>query len=139
MYSLIAGKDSGIPAVMGRTENDVTDERIVHILNEASQMMKPSQQQDDTQSNDDSTSPNQLNVRNRSFFIFLFSFSIIHFVFIFSTDFQYVVQSTSPSRQKPKEDIPQEQVARLYQEELSKIMGKRLEDSMRSGEQPFAG
>lgn len=49
------------------------------------------------------------------------------------------VQSTSPSRQRPKEDIPQEQVARLYQEELSKIMGKRLEDSMRSGEQPFAG
>ncbi|XP_025410697.1 homeobox protein cut-like isoform X3 [Sipha flava] len=101
------GKDSGIPAVMGRTENDVTDERIVHILNEASQMMKPNQQ-DDTQSNDDSTSPNQLT-------------------------------STSPSRQRSKEDIPQEQVARLYQEELSKIMGKRLEDSMRSGEQPFAG
>lgn len=48
-------------------------------------------------------------------------------------------QSTSPSRQRTKEDIPQEQVARLYQEELSKIMGKRLEDSMRSGEQPFAG
>lgn len=47
---------------MGRTENDVTDERIVHILNEASQMMKPNQQQEDTQSNDDSTSPNQLNV-----------------------------------------------------------------------------
>ncbi|VVC35490.1 Hypothetical protein CINCED_3A013569 [Cinara cedri] len=102
------GKDSGIPTVMGRTENDVTDERIVHILNEASQMMKPIQQQDDTQSNDDSTSPNQLN-------------------------------NTSPSRQRSKEDIPQEQVARLYQEELSKIMGKRLEDSMRSGEQPFAG
>jgi homeobox protein cut-like len=58
---LIAGKDSGIPAVMGRTENDVTDERIVHILNEASQMMKPNQQED-TQSNDDSTSPNQLTV-----------------------------------------------------------------------------
>jgi homeobox protein cut-like len=57
---LIAGKDSGIPTVLGRTENDVTDERIVHILNEASQMMKPNQQQDDTQSNDESTSPNQL-------------------------------------------------------------------------------
>lgn len=52
---------------------------------------------------------------------------------------KYFVQSTSPSRQRSKEDIPQEQVARLYQEELSKIMGKRLEDSMRSGEQPFAG
>jgi homeobox protein cut-like len=51
----------------------------------------------------------------------------------------FLVQSTSPSRQRSKEDIPQEQVARLYQEELSKIMGKRLEDSMRSGEQPFAG
>lgn len=52
---------------------------------------------------------------------------------------KYFKQSTSPSRQRPKEDLPQEQVARLYQEELSKIMGKRLEDSMRSGEQPFAG
>ncbi|XP_026810680.1 homeobox protein cut isoform X2 [Rhopalosiphum maidis] len=109
LKSLIPKKDSGIPTVLGRTENDVTDERIVHILNEASQMMKPNQQQDDTQSNDESTSPNQL------------------------------IRSTSPSRQRPKEDIPQEQVARLYQEELSKIMGKRLEDSMRSGEQPFAG
>ncbi|XP_050434571.1 homeobox protein cut isoform X2 [Adelges cooleyi] len=105
LKSLIPKKDSGIPTVMGRTENDVTDERIVHILNEASQMMKPNQQQDDTQSNDGSTSHNEKN-------------------------------STSPSRQN---DLPQEQVARLYQEELSKIMGKRLEDSMRSGEQPFAG
>lgn len=54
---------------MGRSDNDVTDERIVHILNEASQMMKPNQQQDDTQSNDDSTSPNQLNVKYIFFFL----------------------------------------------------------------------
>jgi len=70
---LIAGKDSGIPTVMGRNENDVTDERIVHILNEASQMMKPNQQQDDTQSNDESTSPNQLIV----IIIFIFYFIYI--------------------------------------------------------------
>lgn len=58
---------------MGRSDNDVTDERIVHILNEASQMMKPNQQQDDTQSNDDSTSPNQLNVKyNLTYFKFFF-------------------------------------------------------------------
>lgn len=56
---------------MGRAENDVTDERIVHILNEASQMMKPNQQQDETQSNDDSTSPNQLNV-NLNYIILIF-------------------------------------------------------------------
>jgi len=79
---LIAGKDSGIPTVMGRTENDVTDERIVHILNEASQMMKPNQQQDDTQSNDESTSPNQLIVIIiYYFFIFLCLFVLILIIF----------------------------------------------------------
>lgn len=57
---------------MGRSENDVTDERIVHILNEASQMMKPNQQQDDTQSNDESTSPNQLTVNIIIIIVYLF-------------------------------------------------------------------
>jgi len=74
---LIAGKDSGIPTVMGRSENDVTDERIVHILNEASQMMKPNQQQDDTQSNDESTSPNQLIVN------IIFYFSILYLIYLY--------------------------------------------------------
>lgn len=119
---------------MGRNENDVTDERIVHILNEASQMMKPNQQQDDTQSNDESTSPNQLIV----IIIFIFKILILYILVYINVN-NFIQRSTSPSRQRPKEDIPQEQVARLYQEELSKIMGKRLEDSMRSGEQPFAG
>lgn len=36
------------------------------------------------------------------------------------------------------DDIPQEQVVRIYQEELAKLMGRRFEDSMR-GEQPYPG
>jgi len=76
---LIAGKDSGIPTVMGRTENDVTDERIVHILNEASQMMKPNQQQDDTQSNDESSSPNQLTVN----IIFIHIILLLLFIYLY--------------------------------------------------------
>lgn len=35
------------------------------------------------------------------------------------------------------DDIPQEQVVRIYQEELAKIMGRRFEDTMRAGEQAF--
>lgn len=54
----------------------------------------------------------------------------------------------SPSRKVRKyenDDIPQEKVVRIYQEELAKIMGRRLEESMRGGvgarpgEQPFPG
>lgn len=43
-------------------ESDMTEERIAHILNEASHMMKP-QPQDDTHSNEDSKSPNHPQVR----------------------------------------------------------------------------
>lgn len=42
----------------------------------------------------------------------------------------------SPSRKVRKyenDDIPQEKVVRIYQEELAKIMGRRLEESMRAG------
>lgn len=36
------------------------------------------------------------------------------------------------------DDIPQEQVVRIYQEELAKLMGRRFEDTMR-GEQTYPG
>lgn len=52
------GKDGAPMGVMARgNEPEMTEERIAHILNEASHMMKP-QQQDDTHSNEDSKSPN---------------------------------------------------------------------------------
>lgn len=55
---MIIGKDTGIPAVFTRGDtSDMTEERIAHILSEASQLMKP-QSHEDSHSNDDSKSPN---------------------------------------------------------------------------------
>lgn len=54
------GKDSGggVSVLAGRgAEAEMTEERIAHILSEASHMMKP-QHPEDTHSNDDSKSPN---------------------------------------------------------------------------------
>lgn len=52
--------------VMARgSENDITEERIAHILSEASHMMKP-QQHDETHSNEDSKSPNHPQVGSKT-------------------------------------------------------------------------
>lgn len=56
------GKDSGIPAMFAR-EGEMTEERIAHILSEASQMMKT---EDSLHSNDDSRSPTQPQVNKQS-------------------------------------------------------------------------
>lgn len=48
-----ANKDTGIPAMFGRETGDMTEERIAHILTEASHLMKT----EDSHSNDDSRSP----------------------------------------------------------------------------------
>lgn len=50
-----------MPNVFSRGEADMTDERIAHILSEASHLMKSSQpgQDPDTRSNEDSKSPNR--------------------------------------------------------------------------------
>lgn len=107
------GKDGTAMGVMPRgTESDMTEERIAHILNEASQMMKP-QQQDDTHSNEDSKSPNHPQSAESP-----------------------LGRDNSQTRRLKKyenDDIPQEQVVRIYQEELAKIMGRRLEDQNFSG------
>lgn len=62
----IAGKDGGITGVFGgRGESDMTEERIAHILSEASQMMKPAlgigsiDRDQDSRQSDDSRSPSQ--------------------------------------------------------------------------------
>jgi hypothetical protein len=57
------GKDSGIPAFARGDTDNLTEERIVHILSEASQMMKT--QVDDSHS-DGSKSPSQGQVRYTS-------------------------------------------------------------------------
>ncbi|XP_055677751.1 homeobox protein cut isoform X8 [Lutzomyia longipalpis] len=107
-------KDSAMPPY-GRPEDSMTDERIAHILNEASNLMKPGpghhppgmnqhppmgQQQEDTRSNDDSKSPHNQCTSP------------------FSKD-------SSQNRRLKKyenDDIPQEKVARIYHEELTKLM-----------------
>ncbi|XP_046682036.1 homeobox protein cut isoform X3 [Homalodisca vitripennis] len=110
-----SGKDSGIPAMFARDTGDMTEERIAHILSEASHLMKT----EDSHSNDDSRSPTQPqqcssppgrgdNSQNRKL------------------------------KKYENDDIPQEQVVRIYQEELAKLMGRRFEDSMR-GEQTYPG
>ncbi len=49
-----------MPNVFARENNDITDERIAHILSEASNLMKSSHNQDhETRSNEDSKSPNR--------------------------------------------------------------------------------
>lgn len=92
--------DSGLPP-FGRDDNGMGDDRIAHILSEASSMMKPSlggpQQNDDSHSNDESDSPHN--------------------------------QSPSPfskeSRRLRKydtDDISRDKMTRIYQEELAKLI-----------------
>lgn len=101
-----SGKDTGIPN-FGRPDNEMTEERIAQILNEASQLqMKTSHTVEDTHSNEDSKSPHGQCPSP------------------FSRD-------SSQNRRLKKyenDDIPQEKVVRIYQEELAKLMGRRLED-----------
>lgn len=93
----------------------MTDDRIVHILTEASNMMKPSQcggqapqQQphDDSHSNDDSDSPHNQCTSP------------------FSKDLQ-----NRRLRKYDNDDISHEKVARIYQEELAKLMSRGPRDT----------
>lgn len=111
-----SGKDSGMPT-FGRPENEFTDERIVHILSEASQIQQlKSHHTEDSHSNDDSQSPHNQCLSP------------------FSKD-------SSQNRRLKKyenDDIPQEKVVRIYQEELAKLMGRRM-DEMRNPREHFPG
>lgn len=83
----------------------MTEERLAHILNEANQFQQIKQQPEDTHSNEDSKSPHGCSSP-------------------FSRD-------SSLSRRLKKyenDDIPQEKVVRIYQEELTKLMNRRIED-----------
>ncbi|CAG9861209.1 unnamed protein product [Phyllotreta striolata] len=112
------GKEAAMPP-FGRADGDHPDERLVHILNDASfqQHMKHQQQPEDSHSNEDSKSP--LGCGSP-----------------FSRD------SSLNKRLKKYEndDISQEKVVRIYQEELAKLMGRRMED-FRGGQRdgPFPG
>lgn len=101
--------DSGLPPFGRGDDNGMGDDRIAHILSEASGMMKPSlggsqsqsqmslqhhQQNEDSRSNDDSDS-----LHNQS-------------LSPFSRD----------SRRMRSDDISREKMAQLYQEQLAKLM-----------------
>lgn len=106
-----AGGGNGNPAAgaPGATPQELTGEdRIAHLLSESAGHLQLSRQQSDADaSNDaDSKSPSRLNCPSP-----------------FGKD--------SQSRRLKKyenDDIPQEKVARIYQEELAKIMGRRVDD-----------
>lgn len=109
---LLLISDSGLPPFGRGDDNGMGDDRIAHILSEASGMMKPSlgssqsqppmslshhHQNDDSRSNDDSDS-----LHNQS----LSPFS----------------KDSRRMRKYDNDDIPREKMARIYQEELAKLM-----------------
>ncbi|XP_065201210.1 homeobox protein cut isoform X2 [Planococcus citri] len=108
-YLFSSGKDPGMPNVFSRGDSDMTEERIAHILSEATQMMNKSSHNldQDTRSNDDSKSPNRGMCASP-------------------------VSRDGLSNRKLKkyehDDVSHDQVVRIYQEELAKLMGRRLED-----------
>lgn len=87
----------------GRDDNGMGDDRIAHILSEASNMMKPSiggsqhQHNDDSRSNDESDSPHNQSPSP------------------FSKDSRRL-------RKYDNDDMSREKMARIYQEELAKLM-----------------
>lgn len=85
----------------------MTDERLAHILNEANQMqqIKREHQPEDSHSIEDSKSPH-------------------------GCESPFSRESSLSKRLKKYEndDIPQEKVMRIYQEELAKLMGRKIED-----------
>lgn len=109
-FCVLSITDSGLPPFGRGDDNGMGDDRIAHILSEASGMIKPSlgpqsqsqmslshQQNDDSHSNDDSDS-----LHNQS-------------LSPFSKDARRM-------RKYESDDISREKMARIYQEELAKLM-----------------
>lgn len=135
-YFELAGKEPGMPQ-FGRADGDMSDDRIQHILTEASSMIKgPSQQQqqqqqaqqqmhhsmhhsqssqhqqhylnqEDTHSNEDSKSP--LNNCTSPFS---------------SRDYL-----SKKMKKYENDDIPQDKISKIYQEEFSKLMTRAPRDA----------
>lgn len=97
-----SGKEGSLP--FGRPESDLTEERIVHILSEANQFSHI-KTESDTHSNEDSKSPHGC-----------------------SSPFSKDSSLNKRLKKYENDDISQEKVVRIYQEELVKLMGRRMED-----------
>ncbi|KAJ0172886.1 hypothetical protein K1T71_011062, partial [Dendrolimus kikuchii] len=113
----VGTKDGTIGPGFGRPDGE-GDDRLAHMLNEAHMMKTPTGQtnNDDSRSNEDSSSPR--------------------------TQCQSPFSKDSSQNRRLKkyenDDIPQEKVVRIYQEELAKIMTRRVED-MRHSRDGFPG
>lgn len=97
-YTKLTGTEPGMPQ-FGRPDGEMNDERLQHILTEASSMISknqpPGHLMDDSRSMDDSKSPDQC------------------------------MSPFSKDQMKHKfMGNEQEKMARMYQEELAKIMGR---------------
>ncbi|CAG9104005.1 unnamed protein product [Plutella xylostella] len=115
----VGSKDGSIGPGFGRPDGE-NDDRLAHILNEASHMMKNPNippNNDDSRSNEDSSSPRT------------------------QCPSPFSNKDGSQNRRLKKyenDDIPQEKVVRIYQEELAKIMSRRVED-IRHNREGFPG
>ncbi|CAH0548659.1 unnamed protein product [Brassicogethes aeneus] len=109
------GKESGggMPP-FGRPDNDISEERIAHILSEASQFQ---QLKTEENSNDDSKSPGHG----------------------CSSPFSKDSSLNKRLKKYENDDIPHEKVFRIYQEELVKLMGRKIEDTRAPRENNFPG
>ncbi|XP_019759281.2 homeobox protein cut isoform X3 [Dendroctonus ponderosae] len=104
------GKDGSIP--FGRPESDFNEERLAHILTESNPFAQI-KTESDTHSNEDSKSPHGC-----------------------SSPFSKDSSLNKRLKKYENDDISQEKVVRIYQEELAKLMGRRMED-MRSPREGF--
>ncbi|KAG5894191.1 hypothetical protein JTB14_037755 [Gonioctena quinquepunctata] len=101
-FSSTGKSESGMPP-FGRPENDLTDDRLVHILHEANHFQQIKQQQpEDSHSNEDSKSPHGC-----------------------SSPFSRDSSLNRRLKKYENDDISQEKVVRIYQEELAKLMRNR--------------
>ncbi|XP_056640490.1 homeobox protein cut isoform X2 [Diorhabda sublineata] len=119
LKSLIPKKgksDAGMPPY-GRPENDHPDDRFVHILNNPTFQQHIKQQPlEDSHSNEDSKSPQGC-----------------------SSPFSRDSSMNKRLKKYENDDISQDKVVRIYQEELAKLMGRRLDDLRGQRDGPFPG
>lgn len=112
-----------MPPAFGRTatDSDLTEERLAHILNEANQFQQLKCHNasivEDSRSNDDSKSPHGQ----------------------CSSPFSKESSQNRRLKKYENDDIPQEKVVRIYQEELAKLMGRRIEDMRNPRGEAFPG
>ncbi|KAL1501468.1 hypothetical protein ABEB36_006785 [Hypothenemus hampei] len=108
-----SGKEGGAPLPFGRPDSsDLTEERLAHILSEANsqfsnapQHLKGEQSSDLHSNEEDSKSPHGC-----------------------TSPFSKESSLSKRLKKYENDDISQEKVVRIYQEELAKLMGRRMED-----------